>query len=72
MLPAFDAILGQSSAHSFDTGPVIADPREIENSFSNLFLIAVVCGVRSSVRSSLNKVAVRVPARVATQPGLGS
>ena len=26
MLPALEAILGQRSAHSFDTGPVIADP----------------------------------------------
>ena len=26
MLPALDAILGQRSAHSFDTGPVMADP----------------------------------------------
>jgi len=26
MLPAFDAILGHNSAHSFDTGPVIAEP----------------------------------------------
>jgi hypothetical protein len=26
MLPAFDAILGHRSAHSLDTGPVIADP----------------------------------------------
>merc|ERR1719273_2974018 len=27
MLPAFDAILGHNSAHSFDTGPVIATMR---------------------------------------------
>jgi len=27
MLPALDAILGQSSAHSFVTGPLIAEPR---------------------------------------------
>jgi hypothetical protein len=26
MLPAFEAILGQRSAHSLDTGPVMADP----------------------------------------------
>jgi len=26
MLPAFDAILGHRSAHSFETGPVIAEP----------------------------------------------
>lgn len=26
MLPAFEAILGHKSAHSFETGPVIADP----------------------------------------------
>jgi len=26
ILPAFDAILGHRSAHSFETGPVIAEP----------------------------------------------
>ena len=26
MLPELDAILGHKSAHSFDTGPVMADP----------------------------------------------
>lgn len=28
ILPAFDAILGHNSAHSFDTGPVIAEPKK--------------------------------------------
>ena len=31
MLPAFDAILGHKSAHSFATGPVMAEPTKEKN-----------------------------------------
>lgn len=31
MLPALEAILGQRSAHSLATGPVMADPEEEES-----------------------------------------
>lgn len=30
MLPAFEAILGQRSAHSFATGPVMAEPADTD------------------------------------------
>ena len=36
MLPAFDAILGHRSVHSFETGPVIADSLSDHHSFIRL------------------------------------
>lgn len=36
MLPAFEAILGHRSAHSFATGPVIAEPTKKKQSVNSL------------------------------------